>query len=88
MTDQLSEFSNESGCPKCGSLFIQPVKYTWWGGIIGPKLLHHTKCNECKYRFNGKTRKSNTSGIIIYSIVLSVIAFVIFFMLRRTYSSY
>jgi transposase-like protein len=82
MSDQLNEFSTEQGCPKCGSPLVEKVKYTWWGGLIGPKLLHHTKCAECKYTYNSKTRQSNTTGIVIYSIVLFAIAFAVFFALR------
>ncbi|MFN8252760.1 MAG: hypothetical protein U0V75_12885 [Ferruginibacter sp.] len=28
MSDQLKEFDNETGCPKCGSGIISPIKYT------------------------------------------------------------
>lgn len=79
MQDQLNEFSTGISCPKCGSKIVTPVKYTWWGGVLGPKLLHHTKCETCKYRFNKKTGKSNTVGIVIYSVALFVIAFAFFF---------
>jgi uncharacterized CHY-type Zn-finger protein len=79
MTDQLNEFNHENGCPKCGSPFVEKVKYTWWGGFIGPKMFHHTKCVECKHTFNAKTRKPNTTAIIIYSIVLGVLAFALVF---------
>ena len=82
MTDQLSEFSNETGCPKCGSPLVTSVKYAWWGGILGPKLLHHTKCESCGYRYNSKTRKSNTTSIIIYSVVIFITVFIIFYCLR------
>jgi hypothetical protein len=79
----LEEIVNEEGCPKCGSAFVSAVKYTWWGGILGPRLLKHTKCNDCKFTYNSKTRQSNTTPIIIYSVVLFAIAFAAFFMLRR-----
>ena len=82
MTDQLTEFSNETGCPKCGSGIITPVKYTWWGGFIGPKIFHHTKCESCGYRFNSKTRRSNTNAIIIYSVVIFIVFFAIFYFFR------
>lgn len=81
-TDTLSEFSNDDGCPKCGSGLVTPVKYTWWGGLIGPKLLHHTKCESCKYRYNSKTRKSNTTGIVLYSVILFILVFAISYFLR------
>ena len=83
MADQLNEFSNETGCPKCGSGLITTVKYTWWGGFIGHKMLHHTKCESCGYRFNSKTRKSNTNAIIIYSVVVFAIFFAVFYYIRR-----
>lgn len=85
MADQLNEFSGETGCPKCSSKNLSKVKYTWWGGVLGPKLLHHTKCGSCGYTFNSKTGKSNTAGIIIYSLVLFVIAFALFFYIRNRY---
>jgi len=85
MADQLNEFTNETGCPKCGSGIVSPVKYTWWGGLLGPKMLHHTKCNACGYTYNSKTRKSNTNGIIIYSVILFAIAFALFFIARSSY---
>ena len=82
MTDQLNEFSSEAGCPKCNSGLVSPVKYTWWGGLLGPKLLHHTKCNSCKYTYNSKTRKSNTNAIIIYSVVIFAVFFAVFYYIR------
>lgn len=82
MTDQLSEFSGETGCPKCGSQSVTPVKYTWWGGVLGPRMLHHTKCESCGYRYNRKTRKSNTTSIIIYSVVIFAAAFIALYLLR------
>jgi hypothetical protein len=85
MPDQLTEFTNGNGCPKCGSQSVIPVKYTWWGGILGPKMFHHTKCNDCGFRYNSKTRKSNTTAIVIYSIVLFVIFFAVYYFLRASY---
>ncbi len=82
MQDQLNDFTNETGCPKCGSKIITPVKYTWWGGMLGPKLFHHTKCESCGYRFNRKTGKSNTTAIVIYSVIIFVIMFAAWFFLR------
>ena len=61
-------------CPQCKSTDIQAVSFTWWGGIIGPKVLSHVKCSRCGTTFNGKTGQSNTTGIVIYSIVVFAIA--------------
>ncbi len=75
-----------ANCPKCSSSNIKKVGYTWWGGIIGPALLTHVKCQDCRTTFNGKTGKSNRNAIIIYSFIIypigfGVIAFVIFLLI-------
>lgn len=66
-------------CPKCSSSNAEQLKFTWWGGVIGPKILKHVKCNSCGAKYNGKTGKDNTTGIIIYSVVVGVIAFSLMF---------
>ena len=59
-------------CPKCGGA-AEKLKFTWWGGILGPKILTHVKCLTCGYRYNGKTGKDNTTGIIIYSVIVAIL---------------
>jgi len=53
-------------CPKCNSPHLSRPSFTWWGGLIGPKLLNHTVCNGCSFGFNSKTGKSNATAIGIY----------------------
>ncbi len=65
-------------CPGCGGA-SQPVKFTWWGGILGPKLLRHAKCTACGRQFNGKTGADNTTGIVIYFAVLFGLGLVFMF---------
>ena len=65
-------------CPKCQRPDPEKVGFTWWGGLIGPRMLSHVKCRWCGAQYNGKTGQSNTTGIIIYSLVLFGIALVIF----------
>ena len=64
-------------CPRCGTAESSPVKFTWWGGILGPKLLSHVRCNGCGSAYNGKTGKPNTAAIVVYSVVMAVIALVV-----------
>ena len=66
-------------CPKCSSSNAEQLKFTWWGGLIGPKILKHVKCNSCGAKYSGKAGKDNTSGIIIYSVVVGVIVFGLMF---------
>lgn len=66
-----------TNCPKCESTQIKKVRWTWWGGIIGPALINTTKCESCGHTFNGNTGKSNVSAIVIYSVLLLVVIIII-----------
>jgi hypothetical protein len=68
-------------CPKCNAAVAEKLKFTWWGGVLGPKLLTHVKCQACGKKYNGKTGRENTVNIIIYGLVAGVICFVLFFLL-------
>ena len=75
---------NQSGivvCPRCQQTYGEPVKFTWWGGIVGPKILHHVRCPSCRYEYNGKTGKSNQNAIILYFVVTGLIGLVIVYLL-------
>jgi uncharacterized protein (DUF983 family) len=80
------EYASRAGCPKCGSGNCTPITFTWWGGVLGPKLMNHTKCNQCGSTFNRKTGKSNGTAILIYNLVglaIGIVAFFVFFRLMR-----
>ena len=34
-------------CPRCGSSDIHKVEYSWWGGVVGPALVHQVRCKKC-----------------------------------------
>jgi hypothetical protein len=58
-------------CPACRTdVNPTPVGFTWWGGLLGAKLLSHVECPSCKARFNGKTGQDNTSAIVLYCVVV------------------
>ncbi len=73
-------YANRAACPKCGSQEWSPVGFTWWGGVVGPKMFNHAKCALCKSTFNSKTGKSNTRAILIYQGVAIAIGLAIGFM--------
>jgi hypothetical protein len=57
----------ESGaCPSCQGTNLHKPTFTWWGGALGPKMFNHTVCRSCKFGFNAKTGKSNSTAIGIY----------------------
>lgn len=64
--------TNFAPCPQCAGP-AEKLRFTWWGGILGPKILSHVKCTGCGYKYNGKTGKDNTTGIIIYSAIVAVL---------------
>jgi hypothetical protein len=64
-------------CPTCGHQQSKPVSFTWWGGLIGPKMLNHVTCVHCGQGYNGKTGRLNTTAIIIYSVVVPLIILVV-----------
>ncbi|MBI3725792.1 hypothetical protein HY251_17835 [bacterium] len=68
-----------AACPQCGLKHAVRVTFTWWGGVLGPKLFTHVKCDSCGTQYNGKTGKSNTVAIGIYTAVALVLALVIGF---------
>jgi hypothetical protein len=61
-------------CPQCGSPNAQKLRFTWWGGVLGPKILTHVKCPNCGKKYNGKSGKDNTTGIVIYSVIVGIVA--------------
>lgn len=71
-------------CPQCNSADTKEVKYTWWGGILGPKLMNLQKCNACRFQFNRATQKSVMNAIIVYNVVALVAMFLIFFLVFRS----
>ena len=60
-------------CPQCRTPEPHPVKFTWWGGVLGPKMLSHVKCQSCGTAYNGKSGQSNSTKIALYLIVALVL---------------
>ncbi len=69
-------------CPECGARGDATlVSFTWWGGLLGPRLFTHVRCNRCGTCYNGKTGEYNTTRIAIYVGVSSVIAIALLILL-------
>jgi|tagenome__1003787_1003787.scaffolds.fasta_scaffold14745169_1 hypothetical protein len=71
-------------CPKCNDTQPQAVKFTAWGGVLGPRLFSQVRCAKCGYNYNGKTGKSLTTGKLIYFGVIGFAAFVLMFLIFFT----
>lgn len=67
-------------CPQCQNNEANPVTFTWWGGLLGPKMMTHVKCTQCGTAYNGKTGQSNTTKIAIYMGVAALFFFIVAFL--------
>jgi hypothetical protein len=66
-------------CPNCGSRRSTKISFTWWGGVVGPSIFSLVKCAECGQQYNRKTGKPfEWVHIILYTLVVSAIALVVF----------
>ena len=68
-------------CPQCGESAVAPVQFTWWGGLVGPKLLSQVSCTGCGHQYNGKTGKPNTAAIAVYLSIFAVLAVAVVMMM-------
>lgn len=73
--------TNFAPCPKCQNTLAEKVNFTWWGGVLGPRILSQVKCQKCGAKYNGKTGKDSTAGIIIYTLVVGGFVFVLIFVI-------
>jgi hypothetical protein len=71
-------------CFACGTRSASKVGFTLWGGILGPRMLNHVRCDGCGATYNSKTGRSNRTAIVIYVGVLyaSMIALAAVLLLR------
>ena len=53
-------------CPQCGQPAGKPVKFTMWGGLVGPRLINLTQCQACRFEFNSKTGLSTKKAVWAY----------------------
>ena len=82
MVKKSSKKSRYKPCPKCGNSEAVKIKYTLWGGHLGPKLSHRVRCNVCGKDYNGKTGRSISVTISIYVSVLIAIMIIIYLLTR------
>jgi hypothetical protein len=65
------------GCPHCGSHQLKDPTYTFWGGVLGPRLLRHRVCSACGFGFDRETGRDNRGRIVAYVLISGAIALVL-----------
>jgi hypothetical protein len=68
-------------CPRCGSTDILKVEYSWWGGLLGPALVHEVRCKKCGMAYDGSSGRNIAQPIKIY-FAIGLIIVVIIIILR------
>ena len=69
-------------CPNCGNVYARKIEFTWWGGLIGPRMFHHVKCLQCRKTYNAKTGRSNFTAILLYQVVTLIVIGLMFLAFR------
>lgn len=55
-------------CPACQTGQLESPSFTWWGGLIGHKILNIHRCANCKKWWVINTNTPGQPRIIIYLI--------------------
>jgi uncharacterized protein (DUF983 family) len=74
---------NFAPCPLCSSTLAVPIRWTWWGGVLGPILCTHVRCMMCGAKYNGKTGKSNFDYIVIFTVFSIILVWILYASLLR-----
>ncbi|MCP4441137.1 MAG: hypothetical protein GY810_19605 [Aureispira sp.] len=82
LLDDFQESNNPDGyqaCYNCGQTNYDKITFSFWGGMLGPKMFNHVKCNSCGSTYNGKTGQSNKQAITIYVAITLIVGLIIGF---------
>jgi hypothetical protein len=60
-------------CPSCSHDEAQKIRFTPWGGVIGPRLLSLVKCTACGIHYNGKSGRRVETAIRLYTTLMLAI---------------
>ncbi len=67
-------FAMTHHCPACLHESAKKIRFTAWGGVIGPRLLSLVRCNGCGVHYNGKSGRRVERAIRVYtSVALGVL---------------
>lgn len=67
-------------CPRCNSSDISKVEYSWWGGLLGPYLVHEVRCKKCGTSYDGSSGRNIKKPIALYFALGLILAIIIVIM--------
>jgi len=71
-------------CPACAHQHSTRIRFTPWGGVIGPRLMSLVRCTGCGMHYNGKSGRRVERAIRLYTAatlaVLILLAAVMIYM--------
>ena len=70
-------YHDVKACPRCKSDDVHKVEYSWWGGLIGPGLVHQVRCKKCGYTYDGATGTNISKRVGYFITALLLISFII-----------
>lgn len=75
--------SFDSVCPFCESEHVKRVNYTFWGGVIGPRIFNLHRCEDCNAQYNAKTGQRLApmkialylAGVVVITVLIAFFFF-------------
>ena len=64
-------------CPGCGGGPLHEPSFTWWGGLVGHKLLGVEQCKQCKKWWTKSTGQSGDARVAAYLVIGLLLGFAI-----------
>ena len=71
-------------CPGCGAQDARAVSFTWWGGVLGPRMFHMVRCNACNRAFDSQSGGTLGRKILVYQVVSISVGLLTFYALFWT----
>lgn len=73
-------------CPYCNASEASRVRFTPWGGVVGPRLFSLVKCTDCGKHFNGRSGTRVEKAIRLYTTVSLALLALLVALIIRTYA--
>ena len=52
-------------CQRCPAGHTSPLRFSWWGGLVGPWLLSYVHCHECGASYSTRSGRAAWGGMLL-----------------------